>query len=292
MDHFSTPAEKPGRRSTNRHLRVQDPRRRSPRRGVESYRNGVGGITIENGKALTGGDFRLADLTGTLLDAVFLGGSGRRQRPGTMGEDLDGVDNAVDFNRVCAAEDSCPICPLDACRGDADWRHDGTRAASQSKKTARHRRSHSARRGKDHIERFRMEAGSRRLEGLVNPPMGPPRRHVRAGGQGSRASISNYTMFGDGRLVGTGESMWIDADQIFKAIGQSFDPLPLAAGGSSLALDGSRILVDEEGRTSAAMVWAGGDCTGTGEDLTVTAVAQGRDAAESIHRALTANGRA
>jgi dihydropyrimidine dehydrogenase (NAD+) subunit PreT len=40
------------------------------------------------------------------------------------------------------------------------------------------------------------------------------------------------------------------------------------------------------------MVWAGGDCTGTGEDLTVTAVAQGRDAAESIHRALTANGRA
>ena len=29
-----------------------------------------------------------------------------------------------------------------------------------------------------------------------------------------------------------------------------------------------------------------------GEDLTVTSVAQGRDAAESIHRALTMNGRA
>jgi glutamate synthase (NADPH/NADH) small chain len=34
-------------------------------------------------------------------------------------------------------------------------------------------------------------------------------------------------------------------------------------------------------------VWAGGDCAAGGEDLTVTAVAQGRDAAESINRALS-----
>jgi glutamate synthase (NADPH/NADH) small chain len=33
-------------------------------------------------------------------------------------------------------------------------------------------------------------------------------------------------------------------------------------------------------------VWAGGDCTAAGEDLTVTAVAQGRDAAEAIHASL------
>jgi glutamate synthase (NADPH/NADH) small chain len=36
-----------------------------------------------------------------------------------------------------------------------------------------------------------------------------------------------------------------------------------------------------------AKVWAGGDCVIDGrEDLTVSAVAAGRDAAESIHRAL------
>ena len=34
-------------------------------------------------------------------------------------------------------------------------------------------------------------------------------------------------------------------------------------------------------------VWAGGDCVTGGDDLTVVAVADGRDAAESIHRALT-----
>ena len=39
-------------------------------------------------------------------------------------------------------------------------------------------------------------------------------------------------------------------------------------------------------------VWAGGDCVAGGEDLTVSAVAQVSDAAESIHRALTSNGRA
>ncbi|RUW64455.1 dihydropyrimidine dehydrogenase, partial [Mesorhizobium sp. M4B.F.Ca.ET.049.02.1.2] len=53
-----------------------------------------------------------------------------------------------------------------------------------------------------------------------------------------------------------------------------------------------RIKVDAEGRTSLAKVWAGGDCIFGGDDLTVSAVAQGRDAAESINRALTSNGRA
>jgi glutamate synthase (NADPH/NADH) small chain len=35
-----------------------------------------------------------------------------------------------------------------------------------------------------------------------------------------------------------------------------------------------------------AGVWAGGDCAPGGADLTVTATAQGRDAAEAIHRHL------
>ncbi|HUH49004.1 MAG TPA: FAD-dependent oxidoreductase, partial [Mycoplana sp.] len=77
------------------------------------------------------------------------------------------------------------------------------------------------------------------------------------------------------------------ADQIFKAIGQTFDPI----GVSNLQLEGGRIAVDAEGRTSVARVWAGGDCVKAGEDLTVTSVAQGRDAAESINRTLAAGAR-
>ena len=60
----------------------------------------------------------------------------------------------------------------------------------------------------------------------------------------------------------------------------------LNGSGAAIALEAGRIKVDAEGRTSLAKVWAGGDCVFGGDDLTVAAVAQGRDAAESIHRAL------
>ena len=61
----------------------------------------------------------------------------------------------------------------------------------------------------------------------------------------------------------------------------------LNGSGATIELENGRIKVDAEGRTSMAKVWAGGDCVVDGrEDLTVSAVAAGRDAAESIHRAL------
>ncbi|MFT3689975.1 NAD(P)-dependent oxidoreductase [Paenirhodobacter sp.] len=77
----------------------------------------------------------------------------------------------------------------------------------------------------------------------------------------------------------TGEETFrLPADQVFKAIGQRLGPMP-----EEIRLAGGRIWVDGAGRTSAAGVWAGGDCAVGGEDLTVTAVAEGRDAAEDIH---------
>ena len=84
-----------------------------------------------------------------------------------------------------------------------------------------------------------------------------------------------------------GEKLKLEADQVFRAIGQKLAPKHLNGSGGDIALDRGRIKVDEEGRTSMSGVWAGGDCTNNGEDLTVTAVAQGRDAAESIHRSLS-----
>lgn len=68
------------------------------------------------------------------------------------------------------------------------------------------------------------------------------------------------------------------ADQVLTAIGQAIGALPAA-----VRLAGGKIATDGAGRTSLARVWAGGDCAQGGEDLTVTAVAQGRDAAEDIH---------
>jgi len=50
---------------------------------------------------------------------------------------------------------------------------------------------------------------------------------------------------------------------------------------------GGKIKVDKDFKTDLADIWAGGDCTCLGEDLTVTAVAQGRDAAINIHASLS-----
>ena len=50
----------------------------------------------------------------------------------------------------------------------------------------------------------------------------------------------------------------------------------------TIVLQDGRIKVDEEGRTSLTKVWAGGDCTFGGQDLTVEAVEHGKIAAHSI----------
>ena len=80
-------------------------------------------------------------------------------------------------------------------------------------------------------------------------------------------------------LVSLAERTWVAADQVFRAIGQK-----LVLGGLELNLRNNKVQVSDMGRTSLEGVWAGGDCSEGGDDLTVTAVAQGRDAAEDINQ--------
>jgi dihydropyrimidine dehydrogenase (NAD+) subunit PreT len=91
-----------------------------------------------------------------------------------------------------------------------------------------------------------------------------------------------YTTQTNGKLTGTGETFRIKADQVFKAIGQK---LETAHG---LVTEHGKIKVSASGQTSDPRIWAGGDCATGGDDLTVTAVAEGRDAAEHIHQTLNA----
>ena len=99
-------------------------------------------------------------------------------------------------------------------------------------------------------------------------------------GNGAVTEIElEYTAKSETGLQGTGERLRLPADQVFRAIGQTLVPV------DALELDGRKIKVSETGRTSLVGVWAGGDCT-PGEDLTVVAVAEGRDAAVDIHASL------
>ena len=87
-----------------------------------------------------------------------------------------------------------------------------------------------------------------------------------------------------GMTVETGETFRLKADQVFKAIGQAL------GDANGRKREGGKIAVDGVGRTSRKGVWAGGDCASGGDDLTVTAVAEGRDAAEDIHATLMGRG--
>jgi glutamate synthase (NADPH/NADH) small chain len=254
------------------------------------YVTAIGGIEIEHGRAL-GREIHLSELTAA-FDAVFLGlGLASVNALRAEGEDAEGVENAVEFIaelRQASDLGSLPVGRRVVVIGGGMTAVD---AAVQSKLLGAEEVTICYRRGKEHMNASEFEQDLAAANGVAIRHWLQPKRVVSEGGKVAAIELE-YTALKDGKLGGTGETVTLLADQVFKAIGQSFEPAALNGSGASVALDSGRIKVDEEGRTSLAKVWAGGDCIAGGDDLTVSAVAQGRDAAESIHRTLTANGRA
>jgi dihydropyrimidine dehydrogenase (NAD+) subunit PreT len=243
----------------------------------------IGGITIETGKAL-GRDFHLADLTAK-YDAVFLGlGLGGVNALRAEGEDASGVADAVDFIATLRQADDLSALPVGRRVVVIGGGMTAIDAAVQSKLLGAEEVTICYRRGQEHMNASEFEQDLASANGVIIRHWLQPRRVVAEAGSVIGIELE-YTRLDGDRLVGTGESLIIAADQVYKAIGQSF-VTSTVDGGSSVALEGGRIRTDEEGRTSMPKVWAGGDCVVGGDDLTVSAVAQGRDAAESIHRSL------
>jgi dihydropyrimidine dehydrogenase (NAD+) subunit PreT len=255
------------------------------------YVTGIGGITIETGKAL-GRDFHLSDLTGG-YDAVFLGmGLGGVNALRAAGEDAAGVDNAVEFIAELRQASDLSAIPVGRKVVVIGGGMTAIDAAVQSKLLGAEQVTIAYRRGKEQMNASEFEQDLASANGVNIRHWLQPKRVIADGGQVTGIELE-YTAETGGKLAGTGETVIIAADQVFKAIGQSFDASPLNGSGNAIAMDKGRIKVDAEGRTSLPKVWAGGDCVvDAREDLTVAAVAAGRDAAESIHRALTSNGRA
>ena len=235
----------------------------------------IGGITVETGKQL-GGDLSLSSLQSE-FDAVFLGiGLGGVNALGLDGEDKDGVDDAVDFIadlRQAADLSKLPIGRDVVVIGGGMTAVD---AAVQAKLLGALNVSLVYRRGRDRMNASVFEQDLAASKGVRIITNASP---VAVHGNGAVREIEfEYT---DDDLTPTGQTVRLAADQVFKAIGQSLegDHLP--------DLDGRKIAVTGAGRTSMTGVWAGGDCASGGDDLTVTAVAEGRDAAEDIHASLT-----
>jgi glutamate synthase (NADPH/NADH) small chain len=242
----------------------------------------IGGIDVRHDQQL-GRDFSLADLQ-SQYDAVFLGiGLAGVNALRVDGENLPGVDDAVDFIaglRQAADKGDVAIGRRVVVLGGGMTAID---AAVQAKLLGAEEVTICYRRGKEHMNASEFEQDLATSKGVIIRHWLAPKSILAQDGKVAAIEVE-YTKLIDGRLSTTGETGVIAADQIFKAIGQTFD----ASGLGALRMESGRIAIDAEGKTSLDGVWAGGDCVFGGDDLTVSAVAQGRDAAESINRVLAA----
>lgn len=234
----------------------------------------IGGIELKTGETL-GRDMTLDQLKSD-FDAVFLGiGLGGVNALGLEGEDKDGVLDAVDFIADLRQSSDLSSQPVGRDVVVIGGGMTAVDAAVQAKLLGALNVSLVYRRGRDRMNASQFEqdlAASKGVRIITNAS--PKAVH----GNGAVREIEfEYT--GDD-LAPTGETVRLAADQVFKAIGQTLqgDDLP--------ELDGRKIAVSGAGRTSVTGIWAGGDCAAGGDDLTVTAVAEGRDAAEDIHATL------
>ena len=239
----------------------------------------IGGITLHTGRAL-GRDLTLESLRGE-YDAVFLGmGLAGVNALRAEGEDRAGVLDAVGFISDLRQAGDLAALPVGRNVVVIGGGMTAIDAAVQSKLLGAENVTLVYRRGREAMPASRYEqdlAASRGVRFVFNA------MPVAVLGNGAVTGLRlEYTRSEGAALIGTGEVFEIPADQVLKAIGQTLDGAP-----GTLEITGGKIAVTGAGRASVPGVWAGGDCASGGEDLTVTAVAEGRDAAMDIHAVLT-----
>ncbi|ARE38931.1 Pyridine nucleotide-disulfide oxidoreductase associated with reductive pyrimidine catabolism [Rhodovulum sp. P5] len=240
---------------------------------------GIGGMTFSHGRTL-GRDLTLAALRKD-FDAVFLAiGLGGVNALRAEGEEKAHVHDAVDFIAGLRQADDLSKIPVGRDVVVIGGGMTAVDAAVQSKLlgaehvTMVYRRGREAMSASDKEQDYAASKGVRIITGAAP---------VRILGDPLEAVEFAYTHATPEGLEVSDTTFRLKADQVFKAIGQKLDGTP-----DEIELSGRKIAVTGPGRTSLSGVWAGGDCAAGGDDLTVTAVAEGRDAAEDIHATLMA----
>lgn len=242
----------------------------------------LGGITVEHGRRL-GKDVALSALRAD-YDAVFLGlGLGATNALGLNHASAEGVEDAIAFiARLRQASDlsTLPIGRRVVVVGGGMTAIDmatQARRLGAEEVTIVYRRDAAAMKASRYEQEVAQKDGVLLRHWLRPSGIVAPNGHI-------QAVEFEYVEDRGGALHGTGERLAIACDQLFLAIGQAFVPGDIGDG--DLLLRAGRIQVDGERKTSLRGVWAGGDCIAGGLDLTVSAVEDGKRAAQSIHAAL------
>ncbi|HQY44303.1 MAG TPA: NAD(P)-dependent oxidoreductase [Paracoccaceae bacterium] len=238
----------------------------------------IGGIRVEHGKSL--GKGLTLDGLRKEHDAVVLAiGLAGVNALRSDGEALANVVNAVDFIADLRQQPDKGKLKIGRDVVVIGGGMTAVDAAVQSKLLGAQNVTIAYRRGREKMSASDYEQDHATASGVrILHNVAPVRVH----GNGAAQEVEfAYTTDGPGGLVLSAETFRVRADQVMKAIGQTLSGAP-----DGLAIAGGKITVTGAGRTSLSGVWAAGDCASGGEDLTVTAVAEGRDAAEDIHASL------
>ena len=242
----------------------------------------IGGIEVRGGKAL-GENLSLADLRRDFA-AVFIGvGLAAVNVLGVEGEDLSGVRNAVDFIAELRQTPDLSRLPIGRRVVVIGGGNTAIDASVQSRKLGAERVLLAYRRGAAQMSATFAEREFAQTQGVTLVEWVQPRRILGSGGKVTGVEFEYTKPDADRRLVGTGERLIVPADFVLKAVGQALD-----ARDHALKIEKGRVVVDADHATSLPGVWAGGDCIGSGVDLTVQAVEDGKRAARAIDRTLAA----
>ena len=235
----------------------------------------IGGISIEYSRSL-GSDITLAELRKD-FDAVFLGmGLGGVNALSVDGDDKAGIIDAVDFISDLRQASDLSDLPVGRDVVVIGGGMTAVDAAVQSKLLGALNVTLAYRRGRDRMNASVFEQDLAASKGVrIMTHVVPVSVH----GSGAVQEVEFEYVNDD--MSGTGQTVRIVADQVLSAIGQTLE------GGDLPDVAGGKIVVTGAGRTSVSGIWAGGDCAAGGDDLTVTAVAEGRDAAMDIHQSMT-----
>ena len=244
----------------------------------------IGGIEVRNDVAL-GKDFTLAELQDE-YDAVFVGfGLGSVNDLGLADEDIDGVLNAVEYIAELRQADDKGDLPV----GDHIVVIGGGMTAIdiavQTKRLGAENVEIVYRRGPKEMGASTYEQEFAQTSGVKIRHWAKPKKLL-IDGRVAGMEFEKTKVDDNGKLAGTGETFSLNADVVFKAIGQTLSENALGAMTGTLELNKGKIVADDERKTSLPGVWAGGDCVYGGDDLTVSAVQDGKIAAIAIDRHL------
>ncbi len=245
----------------------------------------IGGIELRTGIEL-GRDVRLTDLRREYA-ALFLAlGLQGVHTLGLEGERMEGVHDAVAWiERLRQAKDKATI-PVGRRIVVIGGGNTAIDVAVQSKRLGAEVVTIVYRRGPEAMPATAHEREVAQTNGVAIRWWARPVAILGDGGHVRAVRFERTRPTPEGGLGGTGETFELACDQLFKAIGQKLVPAAFNGGAELLELDGGKIAVDAERRTTLDRVWAGGDCIGRSQDLTVAAVEDGKLAAASIHRHL------